>query len=78
MDGSATVIRTFNALYDAEDEVTTGFLLAALYVTAVTQDDTPRNVLDSLFKALPSDSTWPALRDALLTAMWNENGGTAP
>lgn len=69
MDGTSAVIRTFSALYDAEDEVCVGFLLAALYVTAVTTDDTPRNVLDDLFKALPSDSTWPKLRAALMECL---------
>jgi hypothetical protein len=69
MDETAAVIRSFAALLDAEDEVAHSFLLGALYVIAVVNEDSPRNVLEALFKALPDDETWPSLRDALLACM---------
>lgn len=66
MAATSVVLSTFAALADAEDEVANGFLLAAIYTLAIRSDTSPRDVLDSMFKALPTDALWPPMRDALL------------
>lgn len=63
------VIRTFEALINEGPEVADAFLLAAVYSRAIQQDISPRDVVDSLFKAMPSSQSWPPLRSALLTAV---------
>jgi hypothetical protein len=60
------VIRSLEALMEAETEVADGFLIAACYTRAIREGRTPRDVLDALWKALPGDDAWPGLRDALV------------
>lgn len=65
---STPVIRSFEALINEESEVADAFLLAAVYARSVQQDISPREVVDSLFRAMPSTESWPALRSALIAA----------
>lgn len=62
---SSAVLRTVSALLDAEPEVAESFLMAAVYVRAIRSGEAPRSVVEQLFRAMPSDESWPALRVAL-------------
>lgn len=66
---NAPVIRSFEALMAAEPEVADAFLLAAVYASALRGDTTPREVVDRLFKAMPSTEAWGALKSALLSIL---------
>src|SRR3954468_23992065 len=66
---SETVIETFRALHGEDAELAEGFLMAALYAVAVARDQSPREVLDTLWKSLPGGEAWPPLREALLACL---------
>jgi hypothetical protein len=74
MDGTP-VIRSFEALMSAETEVVEGFLMAAVYCRALHDDTSPRDVLDALWKAMPSANAWPALREALVASLVDGRDG---
>lgn len=69
MSQAAAVLRSLEALQEAEPEVVEGFLLAALYLRAMRTGESPRSIADSLFKALPNNAAWPPLREGLLAAL---------
>lgn len=62
---STAVLRTLEALMDAEPEIAEGFLMAAIYCRAIRTETPPRDVLDAMWKAMPSSDAWPAFRGAL-------------
>lgn len=64
MDATA-VLKTLEALMDAEPDVAEGFLMAAVYCRALRTDQGPRDVIDALWKAMPSSEAWPGMRHAL-------------
>lgn len=53
----------------AEPEVADAFLLAAVYVAALRGETSPREVVDRLFKAMPSTESWSALKASLLSIL---------
>lgn len=70
------VLKTFEALMGADDaEISDAFLMAALYSSAIRSDRAPRDVLDAVWKSMPSTESWPALRVALLSMLEDETGG---
>lgn len=73
----AALLNTAAALLRQDDAVAESFLLAAVYVRAIKTDETPRNIVDALFKALPSSESWPPLRDALLAVLDDEGAAEA-
>lgn len=69
MTDSQSVMASMNALLGVEPEAADAFLIAAVYCRAIREDVTPRNIADSLFKAMPDSNAWPALRTALLEVL---------
>lgn len=69
MEEATAVIQSLEALLGAEPEVAEGFLLASVYVRALRTGDSPQTICENLFKSVPSERAWPALRDGLLAAL---------
>lgn len=62
------MLRSVEALLGQDHEVASAFLMASVYVVSVNRRESPRDVCEALFKALPSSEAWPSLRDAMLEA----------
>jgi hypothetical protein len=69
---TSPAVQSLRALWEAEDDVVGGFLLAGIYCQAIRADEPPREVVERLFKALPSSEAWPAFRSMLLEVLEGE------
>lgn len=69
MSEQDAVIQSLGALMGEEPEVGQGFLLASVYARALRTGQTPRNVLEDLWKVMPGSETWPQFRAALLQVL---------
>jgi hypothetical protein len=69
MTEPSSVIASMRALFDAEPEQADAFLMAAVYCRAIREHDSPRNIVNALWKAVPDTGEWPAFRNALMAAI---------
>lgn len=72
------VINSLGALMDAEPDVADGFLMAAVYCRAIRSGEAPRDIAESLYKALPNSDVWPQLRDSLVEVLGEAGGAGEP
>jgi hypothetical protein len=71
-----TMVKGFKALMASDDEtVADGFLVAAVYARAIRKDLSPQDVVEAVFKAVPTTEAWPAFRQMLLVALEEEADG---